>query len=174
MAARVNWQGDKWAKAFKAEMRKRTSAAAIRLKSQVQADISQAGTLRYDTGGGRDKRGRFLGKQRTVYNFTHSRPGNPPYKQTGHLRRSMAWELIDTGPTFVGRVGTNLKYGRALELGTRRVRARPYLRPALRRNWPLLSAILLKRFPPGGLPGISSNQSRSGHFGAGARKAGFS
>jgi len=174
MATQVNWHGDQWKKQFRSEMRKRTQAAAIRLDARIKADISQAGTLETRGGGGRDRHGRFLKGAGRIYNFTHSAPGNPPYKQRGHLRRSMTHELVDQGQgVVIGRVGTNLKYGRYLELGTRKMKARPFLRPALRRYGPELRAILTKTFPPGGLGSIGSNQSRSGILGAGARRAGF-
>jgi len=62
-----------------------------------------------------------------IYGGMRSRPGDPPFKQTGHLRRSIAWEING----IVGRVGTNLDYGRFLELGTRRMAARPWLRRSL-------------------------------------------
>ncbi len=159
MAWRVDWQGDKWIASMRSEMKKRTTAASIRLANRVKADISQPGDLRV--------RGMKGG---TIYNFTHSRPGNPPYKQKGTLRRKIEWEIIVTkgGAAFTGRVGTNVPYGRHLELGTSRMRARPYLRPALRRYTPELRAILTRQIPKGGLPGIVSNQFRSGHFGKGA------
>ena len=66
---------------------------------------------------------------RRIYGATRSKPGEPPRKQLGHLRRSVTYEVDDNQ---VGRVGTNLKYGRWLELGTRLMKARPWLRRALK------------------------------------------
>lgn len=63
-----------------------------------------------------------------VYGAFPSRPGEPPRKQTGHLRRSIAYEVDRTN--LVARIGTNLAYGRYLELGTRRMAPRPWLRRA--------------------------------------------
>ena len=65
----------------------------------------------------------------------HSLPGNPPHRQTGTLVRSITVDSAFnvTGNRIVGRVGTNLPYGKYLELGTSRIKARPYLRPGLRR-----------------------------------------
>ena len=84
-----------------------------------------------------------------------SSPGEPPHVRTGTLVRSLQGETLgsittktvthpESGETalggsetfkkhgeFTGRVGTNLKYGRWLELGTRKMKKRPYLRPAL-------------------------------------------
>jgi hypothetical protein len=81
------------------EMRKRLSRAAIEVSRHAHVLVSVAGPA-------------------------PSPPGQPPHKQTGHLRRSITWELVsDT----VARVGTNIKYGRWLELGTKRMSPRPWL-----------------------------------------------
>lgn len=60
-----------------------------------------------------------------------SAPGEPPHRRTGRLRASVAREVVREGSATVGRVGTNVKYGRWLELGTSRMAARPWLRRAL-------------------------------------------
>lgn len=165
MATHFSWNGDRIAAAIRAEMGRRIRAACLYLSNAVKADISQAGTLRYTAGV--TKKGNI--RQRTIYNFTHSRPGNPPFKQTGHLRRSITWEVVG----LVGRVGTNLLYGRWLELGTRFMEARPFLRSNLMVHMLTIRTIIAGKMKPGDLPGIESNQSRSGHFGVGARQAGY-
>ena len=60
-----------------------------------------------------------------------SKPGEPPHKRTGTLDRSIDMETFTRGKDFVGRVGTNLNYGLWLEIGTRKMAKRPYLRPPL-------------------------------------------
>lgn len=65
---------------------------------------------------------------------TPSRPGEPPHVDTGRLRSSITHEVEETLTGIVGRVGTNVVYGRFLELGTSKMKARPFLRPALRRT----------------------------------------
>jgi len=50
---------------------------------------------------------------------------------TGRLRSSIANELGRDSKGLVARVGTNVEYAPYLELGTRRMSARPFLRPAL-------------------------------------------
>lgn len=154
---------------FKRQVGQRVRAASIYLVAQVKSDVSQPGTLRYDAVG---KTGKKLKTQRTVYNFTHSRPGNPPYKQTGNLRMSIAYEV----DKLVGRVGSNIKdprYPYYLEMGTRRMKARSYLRRALVLHRAALTAILTRTIKPDGLPPVRSNQFRSGHFGRGAAQAGW-
>ena len=78
-------------------------------------------------------------KPKRIYGFP-SKPGEPPHKQTGHLRRSVAWELVG----LVARVGTNLRYGRWLELGTSKMAARPWLRVALAQCRSAIREILSK------------------------------
>lgn len=71
-------------------------------------------------------------KGKRVYNAFPSKPGEPPHKQTGNLRRSVTYEV--DARDLTARVGTNVTYGRHLELGTSRGLApRPWLRPALSR-----------------------------------------
>ena len=151
---------------FTRQIHQRVTAASIYLTGQIKADISQPGTLRYNPVG---KTGKRLKTSRTVYNFTHSRPGNPPFKQTGNLRMSIAYEVLQ----LVGRVGSSIKnpkYPYYLEMGTRRMAARPYLRRALIVHRVALKQILTRTIPPDGLAPVRSNQFRSGHFGRGARR----
>lgn len=69
-----------------------------------------------------------------------SLPGEPPHKRTGRGRASVAYEVSG----LVGRVGTNVKYLRWLELGTLRVAARPWLRRALRESQAQITAIFAR------------------------------
>lgn len=50
---------------------------------------------------------------------------------TGRLRSSITHEMGTEGGDLVGRVGTNVEYARHQELGTSRMAAQPFLRPAL-------------------------------------------
>lgn len=167
---RVEWNGEKWQKQFNTDIRLRVTAAAIYLTNVIKADISQPGTLVYSVIPG----GKF---KRTIRNFTHSLPGNPPYLQTGRLRGSIAWELVDSTrvgePGIYSRVGTNLKYGLYLETGTRKMSARPYIKINMMKHRETLKAILTRKIGPGNLPPIVPNVYRSGYLGAGARKLGY-
>lgn len=49
---------------------------------------------------------------------------------TGALRNSVTSELQRNGGTLRGEVGPTVNYGAYVELGTSRMRAQPYLRPA--------------------------------------------
>lgn len=168
MASHIEWYGEQWTREMQAEYRKNIAAAAIYLVNVIKADISQPGTFRYSVIPG----GKFM---KTVRNFTHSIPGNPPYLQTGLLRSSISWEFVKGGPSNaeLARVGTSLQYGLYLEKGTRKMAARPYIEVNMRKHAPTISAILTKKLGPGGIPPIVSNQFRSGYLGAGARRMGY-
>ena len=98
MAIRVNNFG-KFKGDVRREMKRRLSRAAIEVSRHAKEIVSVAGPR-------------------------PSRPGQPPHKQTGRLRASIAWEMVGDDKA---RVGTNVKYGRYLELGTRRMAVRPWL-----------------------------------------------
>jgi HK97 gp10 family phage protein len=70
----------------------------------------------------------------------HSRPGEYPRKQTGHLRRTITYEVDEV--TQTARVGTNLLYGKFLELGTKRMKPRPFLRKTLMSERVVLARLL--------------------------------
>jgi HK97 gp10 family phage protein len=76
-----------------------------------------------------------------------SKPGEPPHLRTGTLARSIDWETLQTSYGFVGRVGTNLKYGFWLEVGTSQMDARPYLRPALDKHRNKIVSDIRKAMP---------------------------
>lgn len=115
---KTEWHGPRRKAELMAEMKRRLSACAIIVASEAKRLVSTAGT-----GQARDKRGKF----KRLYGANPSKPGDPPHKQTGTLRRSITWMIAGT----IARVGTNLPYGRWLELGTTKMAARPWLRRAL-------------------------------------------
>lgn len=73
-------------------------------------------------------RNRKIGR---IYGAKRSSTGDPPLKQTGRLRASITHEILDDATGPFARVGTNLPYALYLELGTRRMAPRPFLRRAL-------------------------------------------
>lgn len=122
-----NWFGDRILANWKKQVRRRLSAAAIYLAADIKASISQGGGINLKK---TTKSGKLGASRERIYHWTHSLPGNPPFRQTGHLRRSITWELV--GET-TARVGTNLGYGKHLEKGApaAHLAARPYLAPRL-------------------------------------------
>lgn len=139
MAVR-KWKGDEAARLIRAGFVRNLHAAAILVQNHAKELISVAGTMKADAG--RDRKGRF----RRQYGANPSAPGEPPHKQTGHLRRSVARDVDSHHLT--ARVGTNLKYGRWLELGTRFMAARPWLRRAFNEVMGQVKQVLARR-PPG-------------------------
>lgn len=62
-----------------------------------------------------------------------SAPGEPPAVDTGRLKQSIQSEVTRDATRVTARVGTNVTYAPFLEFGTRLMRARPFLGPALAR-----------------------------------------
>jgi HK97 gp10 family phage protein len=56
-----------------------------------------------------------------------SRPGEPPNRDTGELQSKI--KNVETGP-LTAEVRSEAEYAAALEFGTSRMAARPYMRPA--------------------------------------------
>lgn len=137
----TKWKGEEAKRLIRAGVARNLAAAAIVVKVHARKLISTSGT----TVGGekRDDKGRF---KKRIYGINPSAPGDPPHKQTGRLRQSVAHEVDPASLT--ARVGTNVRYGRWLELGTSKMAARPWLRRALNEVLPQVRALLAKR-PPG-------------------------
>ena len=68
--------------------------------------------------------------QAAAKNFATGHGGGPRVR-TGRLRSSISTALGRDPEGLFCDVGTNVEYGGFVELGTRFMRARPYLRPAL-------------------------------------------
>lgn len=125
MAGKVVWHGDKVRAAIQAEVGKRLRLCGQLGVTHAKELVSVDGTAR--TGGGS-----------LAYGANPSKPGDPPHVQTGRLRASIAYEVSG----LVARIGTNVKYGRYLELGTSRMLPRPWLRRMLREKSSQFRAIL--------------------------------
>lgn len=86
-----------------------------------------------------------------------SRPGEPPKKVTGNLFKSVTFEVVTTASrrVIIGRVGTNVVYGRYLELGTQGrngrpgMAPRPFLRPTLQTEQKNLVNVIVNRMRGG-------------------------
>lgn len=78
-----------------------------------------------------------------------SLPGQPPAVDLGVLRASVGHAITKKGDKIIGEVGTDIdkmrahpkfdigsdvNYGLYLELGTKNMRPRPWMRPALKKN----------------------------------------
>jgi phage gpG-like protein len=125
--ADVEWHGDAALQHVRSKAAAWIRRACITVARRAKELLSVAGTA-VRSGVGRDRKGRFKGSR--ITGAVRSQPGEPPRKQTGRLRASVTYEVDEA--TLSGRVGTNVDYGRYLELGTKRgIAPRPWLRRAL-------------------------------------------
>jgi hypothetical protein len=147
MPTPLKWNGPQFLAALNAELRRRISAACIVVSNHAKQliGIEGAGSAirkhSYWYGG----RKRTVRKKGLVYGQSTSKPGEPPRKQTGRLQSSVAWELGDTIAGPAGRVGTNLGYGKALEMGATGTRSSAWGRPTRSYRWTLLARPWLRR-----------------------------
>ena len=97
----------------------RAALRAQEMRSEIVLTLSSPGQGRiYQTG------------RKTKPHDTHqaSAPGDAPAVDTGRLRQSIGVQRVGEGHY---RVGTNVQYAPLLEFGTRRMAARPFIRPSL-------------------------------------------
>lgn len=103
--------------------------AALRGEAILKADLlSRPGT------------GELYGNHRA------SAPGEPPAPDTGRLRNSTAadQQVKVEGDAVTGRVVANVEYAAALELGTERMAARPFLSRLKSDHGPALKAAFVQ------------------------------
>lgn len=113
-SVRLDWHGDEFKKVAREGVAVGLNKAAVIAQDRA---IVNFGT----SGGGvvsKTKKGRNV--------YAPSPAGGFPGIRTGTLRRSVNVDLASP-KDLVARVGTNLKYGRMLEEGTRDMPARPWL-----------------------------------------------
>lgn len=93
----------------------------------------QRATLRLHSEAVRGIHKKSSGAEQTRYSpkrtVTASKPGEPPNTDTGTLIKSVGFNIDPN--QMVGEVGTSLKYGKYLELGTKDIAPRPWLFPAV-------------------------------------------
>lgn len=113
-----------------AEMRKRVTAGVTKLGNATEEYIKRSfrsGPQILVAKRGGKTRGANKKERRA---FARGKGGEPPFIQTGRLRRSITNEIIQEAEEVLLRVGTNVKYAAHLEFGTKKMAARPFLRPA--------------------------------------------
>lgn len=64
----------------------------------------------------------------TKRTYTASSPGQPPAIATSDLFKSIKTSIEGKGDEIIGKVGTDLEYGKYLEFGTKKMAARPWLK----------------------------------------------
>lgn len=86
---------------------------------------------------------RVPGTNRT---YTASAPGEPPAVMTGQLRSSIKYRIVGELRVLRGEVGSKLKKAPMLEFGTRKMAARPFLRPTFQEELPEIKNILSRKW----------------------------
>ena len=122
----VKWYGGTVIPKIKGRVADRLDLAA----SEVQSTAKR----------GLDRKQPTVGTGLKMRGLAPSREGEYPKRVTGHLLGNV-YRSLDR-PNLVARVGTNVKYGRYLELGTRKMGRRPWLSLALRDAMPEVRRIL--------------------------------
>jgi hypothetical protein len=145
--SRVEWHGPEQTERIRLVTLEAITRATVELWNLVQTALNVPNTgerVKYKHK--RTPKGRPA--SHTIYPHP-SRPGEPPRKRTGFLQRNVKYEITPEG---VGRVGVvqNARYGAYLELGTRRVQARPWLLATVRANLDRLRAIIFGAAGGGG------------------------
>ena len=129
----VKFYGDNFKRILAAELKARVIACVIAIANRAKKLLSVPGT------GQRIRATKKHRKKSTVYGFAPSAPGEPPRKQSGRLRGSVASEVQDVMGVPVGRAGTNVKYGRVLEGGAEEMRNKAWGKPTKPYRWRLLA-----------------------------------
>ena len=126
------WHGEKLLSDIEREAMNRVDAACNVVRNKmIKIQKPGSGRVYKKVRGG--KAGGSRGR-RTAKNYIYHRasaPGQPPAPDTGHLRRSIQYEIYKRRHHVFGIVGTSVPYGKWLEFGTRRMKPRPFARPAL-------------------------------------------
>lgn len=164
----MHWDGEKYLADVTARVGKAVQASAIELVGDVRRSISTPSrTVTFEKY--RGKSGMVLTRKKTgPRGSSRSKPGNPPHKDTGTLRSSIAHAMNSDGVS--AKVGSALRVARFMELGVRggkiirpktkkalafngivrksvkqgRIAPRPFLRPALARKHDSIKARIAK------------------------------
>ena len=147
MGSRLIWHGKKVFDTFKKQARQNVLDAAILLEKVVKESMKAGGTT--ESGETVIKKGtktvrldKVTGKKAGKINEFRSKPGEVPRVQFGKLKGSITHEVHPILP--ISRAGTNIKYGKWLEFGTKNMSPRPFMRPALHKIRPAIAALWMR------------------------------
>lgn len=131
-------------KAFQNKLKKRmVTNPEKHLKGLVQRSTTIVeGTAKQSIASG-NKTGRTYMKGGVSH--TASAPGEPPATDTGKLVEGITSKVRSEGTKVIGEIIANsfniTPYAKDLEFGTKNMRPRPYMQPALERNRPKIKRI---------------------------------
>ena len=103
MAGNLNWFGAEYLASAETEVEKAITRLTITLERNVKQDLRAKS-----------------GPTATAPTRDASKAGEVPHLRTGTYHRSIDHETVRRGSDFIGRVGTNMKIGKWLELGTQK------------------------------------------------------
>ena len=129
----IKWYGKEVVVKVDKALMSRLNQAAISWVNYLRERVSIPNILmtRVMGRGGRWTKGvEHLVAKRKNRGKSPSRPGEYPRKLSGHLRRNIVRD--SSAEDKAVRVGTNVVYGKHLELGTRKMKRRPWLSRGLR------------------------------------------
>lgn len=115
-------------------VQKQLKSAATYLTGQVKKNLNAQGTPKRVSNGPSGPH---------YKNLNPSPPGGYPHKMLGDLQRSITYEMFSPNEA---RVGTNVEYGKFLELGTSKMAPRPFLRSTIDAERTAIETILSKPF----------------------------
>lgn len=137
---RVEWQGTPARQQVKRLLVEGLTRAVVFLWTEIQETLNVPNT------GVRKKhrtRKTKSGRPATYTVYPHpSKPGEAPRKRTGWLQRNVLYSIDPDAPSAAVGVQQNARYGAYLEVGTSRVKARPWLLATLERLKDQLAALI--------------------------------
>lgn len=116
---KLEWHGDEILKKLATRLEQNMGRATQIVRNEVVRSLNRSQPTRATSSGRR-------------VGLDPSRPGEPPKQVTSRLKQSIVTAVRRTKDRIIGSVGTNVKYAKHLEFGTRHIAARPFLRPALK------------------------------------------
>lgn len=131
-----------------------TVRTTVRIDLKVATNLSQAAVTRGVRAATIEAKALTIGElskpgQGKTYrrgSITHraSKPGDPPAPDTGRLRQSVQSEVFATPDGALGVVSVNASYAEHLELGTEKMKPRPFISTVATKYADRLQAVFAK------------------------------
>ena len=126
MVAKINESKLIWL--TKKEAAKRIELLAFEVEAEAKRICSTSG----GRSGPPQEKGKRYYYAEPINDWVNSSPeGGPPYTQVGNLKGSIKKEAVEGSEKMSWRIGPSVIYGKWLEFGTRNMKERPFMRPAL-------------------------------------------